>query len=84
MFVLPDDSVFAFCFGNADAPDVTYFLRAGANTWQAAAPLPAGTPLTVQYDADGHAVALWGLAHNNHPGDFTPGLEYYPLPASAP
>jgi len=79
MFVLPDDSVYAFCFGNADVPDITYVLRAGANAWQAIAPLPAGTPLAVQYDAAGHAVALWGK--ENIPTTAT-GLEYYPLQGS--
>ena len=79
MFVLPDDSVYAFCFGNADVPDITYVLRAGANAWQAIAPLPAGTPLAVQYDATGHAVALWGK--ENIPTTAT-GLEYFPLQGS--
>ncbi|HEY7343500.1 MAG TPA: hypothetical protein VH591_21705 [Ktedonobacterales bacterium] len=81
MFVLPDDSVYAFCFANANSPDITYALRAGANTWRAIAPLPAGTPVTVQYDSGGRAVALWGRA--NIPTTAT-GLEYYPLTGNSP
>jgi hypothetical protein len=79
--VLPDGSIILWSIGPANS---VYMLRDGATTWQRVATMPVGTPLTVQYDADGHAVALWGLAHNNNPGDFTPGLEYYPLPDSAP
>jgi len=76
LFAAPDNTVFAFCYG--DAGEV-YALPAGANTWRLIAPLPAGTPVTVQYDADGHAVALWGRAIN--PTAAT-GLEYFPLQGS--
>jgi hypothetical protein len=73
MFALPDNSVYAFCYGDAN---VVYALRPRATRWQSIAPLPTGTPLTVQYDASGQAVALWGRA-------ITPtsalGLQYYPL-----
>ncbi|HKW19851.1 MAG TPA: hypothetical protein VJO13_00645, partial [Ktedonobacterales bacterium] len=78
LFAAPDNTVFAFCYG--DAGEV-YALPVGANEWRLIAPLPAGTPVTVQYDADGHAVALWGRAIN--PTAAT-GLEYYPLPVSTP
>ena len=76
MFALPDNSIYAFCYGNAS---VTYVLAAGATKWQVVGPLPAGTPVTVQYDAGGHAVALWGRAINP---TSALGLEYYPLPAN--
>lgn len=73
MYALPDNDIYAFCYGDAS---VTYVLRAGANAWQTIAPLPTGTPVTVQYDAIGHAVALWGRAI---PPTSALGLEYYPL-----
>lgn len=73
MFALPDNSVYAFCYGDAN---VVYALRPRATHWQSIAPLPTGTPLTVQYDDSGQAVALWGRA-------ITPtsalGLQYYRL-----
>ena len=78
MFALPDNSIYAFCYGNAS---VAYVLPAGATKWQVVAPLPAGTPVTVQYDAGGHAVALWGRAINP---TAALGLEYYPLSGNAP
>lgn len=74
--VLPDGSIFLWSIGPANS---VYMLRDGATTWQHVAIMPTGTPLTVQYDAEGHVVALWGQAHSNNTGDFTPGLEYYPL-----
>lgn len=76
MFAAPDDSVYAFCYGDAN---VVYALRHGATHWQAIAPLPNGTPVTVQYDAAGHAIALWGRA--NIPTSAL-GLEYFPLQGS--
>lgn len=76
---LPDDSVYTFCYGNVN---VVYALRDGATEWHLVAPLPAGTPVTVQYDAGGHAVALWGQAHDLNENGPTPGLEYYPLLAN--
>ena len=76
MFAAPDDSVYAFCYGDAN---VVYALRHGAAHWQTIAPLPNGTPVTVQYDAAGHARALWGRA--NIPTSAL-GLEYYPLQGS--
>jgi hypothetical protein len=79
MFALPDNSIYAFCYGNAS---VAYVLAAGATEWQIVAPLPAGTPVTVQYDASGHAVALWGQAHSLNENGLTPGLEYYSLQGS--
>lgn len=79
--VLPDGSILLWSIGPAN---LVYTLRDGATTWQRVATMPVGTPLAVQYDAAGHAVALWGQAHNDNAGDFTPGLEYYPLAASVP
>jgi len=73
MFALPDNSIYSFCYGNAS---VAYVLPDGATEWHIVAPLPAGTPVTVQYDAGGHAVALWGK--ENIPTTAT-GLEYYPV-----
>lgn len=73
MFALPDNSIYSFCYGNAS---VAYVLPVGATEWQIVAPLPTGTPVTVQYDAGGHAVALWGRAINP---TAALGLEYYPL-----
>lgn len=80
-FALPDNSVYAFCYGNVN---VVYALPDGANEWRLVAPLPTGIPVTVHYDAGGHAVALWGQAHDLNENGPTPGLEYYPLTASAP
>ncbi len=76
IFAASDNSVYAFCYGNAGA---VYALPAGAATWRLIASLPAGTPMTVQYDAGGHAVALWGRAINP---TAALGLEYYPLQGS--
>jgi hypothetical protein len=76
IFAASDKAVYAFCYGDANG---VYALAAGANGWRAIAPLPAGTPVTVQYDAVGHAVALWGRAIN--PTAAT-GLEYFPLQGS--
>lgn len=77
MFALSDGSIYAFCFGDVG---VVYVLQPGARHWQTVAPLPTGIPLAVQYDASGHAVALWGRG-------IAPtaalGLEYYPLVGSA-
>lgn len=78
MFTLPDNSIYAFCYGSAS---VAYVLPAGATKWQIVAPLPAGTPVTVQYDASGHAVALWGRAINP---TAALGLEFYPLSGNSP
>ena len=77
MFALSDGSIYAFCFADAS---VVYALRDGANNWQTIAPLPTGIPLAVQYDAAGHAVALWGT--RNSPNAAL-GLEYYPLVGNA-
>ncbi len=38
---------YAFCYGDAS---VVYALHDGVGNWQTIAPLPDGTPLTVQYD----------------------------------
>jgi hypothetical protein len=77
MFALSDGSIYAFCFGDSS---VVYALHDGARGWQTIAPLPTGIPLAVQYDAAGHAVALWGRG-------IAPtaalGLEYYPLVGNA-
>ncbi|HEY7848772.1 MAG TPA: hypothetical protein VIC27_01845, partial [Ktedonobacterales bacterium] len=77
MFALSDGSIYAFCFGDAS---IVYALRGGVGNWQTIAPLPTGIPLVVQYDATGHAVALWGRG-------IAPtaalGLEYYPLVGNA-
>ncbi len=73
IFAASDNAVYAFCYGDAGA---VYALPTGANRWRAIASLPAGTPVTVQYDAMGHAVALWGRAINP---TAALGLEYYPL-----
>lgn len=78
---MPDNAIYAWSFGQAN---VVYALPDGATEWQIVAPLPAGTPVTVQYDAGGHAVALWGQAHDLNENVLTSGLEYYPLPASTP
>lgn len=80
LFVLPDYTVVAFCYGPANA---VYALRDSTTAWQTIAPLPVGTPLAVQYDANGHAVALWGEAHSRNESDPTRGLEYYPLTGNA-
>lgn len=74
--VLPDNSIFLWSVGPAN---LVYVLRDGATAWQRVATMPTGTPITVQYNAAGHAVALWGQAHDKNVGDFSPGLEYYPL-----
>lgn len=76
VFMLPDGSIYAFCFGNAN---VVYALHNEAREWRAVAALPHGAPLTVQYDAAGHAVALWGQAHPWDNGTLASGLEYYPI-----
>lgn len=80
LFIAPNGAVYAFCFGVADA---VYALANGASQWQTVASLPSGYPITVQYDARGHAVALWAGAHEPN-GPDTPGLAYFPLPGSAP
>jgi hypothetical protein len=81
IFVLPNGSVYAFCYGSAS---VVYALGNGATRWQVVASLPVGEPLTVQYDANGREVALW--AHARQPGGngVMPGLAYYPLTDIAP
>ena len=79
--VMPDNTVYAWSFGPAN---VVYALPAGATRWQLVAPLPIGDPVAVQYNGSGHAVALWGQSHSLNENGLTPGLEYYPLPASAP
>lgn len=76
MFAAPDDSIYAFCYGDTTA---VYTLRPRSNAWRLIAPLPNGTPVTVQYDASGHAIALWGRADTP---TSTLGLEYYPLQGS--
>lgn len=76
VFMLPDGSLYAFCFGNAN---VVYALHNEAREWRAVTALPHGAPLTVQYDAAGHAVALWGQSHPWVNGTLAPGLEYYPI-----
>ncbi|MGE5333496.1 MAG: WD40/YVTN/BNR-like repeat-containing protein [Nitrososphaerota archaeon] len=76
VFMLPDGSIYAFCFGNAN---VVYALHNEAREWRAVAALPHGAPLTVQYDAAGHAVALWGQSHPWDNGTLASGLEYYPI-----
>lgn len=78
LVILPDNSIFAFAFGNANA---VYELDNGASGWRTVAPLSTGSPLTVQYNDTGHAVALWGQAHDASGSDTTSGLEYYPLNA---
>jgi hypothetical protein len=78
---MPDNTVYAWSFGPAN---IVYALRAGAAKWRLVAPLPAGNPVTVQNDGGGHAVALWGQSHSINENGLTSGLEYYPLPASAP
>lgn len=74
--VLPDNSIFLWSIGPAN---LVYVLRDGATAWQRVAIMPTGSPLTIQNNAAGHAVALWGQAHDKNAGDFSPGLEYYPL-----
>ena len=72
-FILPDRTVYAFSFGPST---LVYTLHDGANRWQTVAPMPTGAPITVQHDARGHAVALWGRAIKP---TSAAGLEYYPL-----
>ena len=79
LVITPDAGIIAYCYGQAS---MIYLLPNGATRWQAVAPLPAGAPLTVQYDERGHAVALWGRSHLENESGFTPGLEYYPLNGS--
>ena len=76
LFILPDGSIFAFAFG---AANTVYALGAGASSWRTIAALPAGSPLTVQWNGAGHAVALWGGAHNADGPSTAAGLAYYPL-----
>jgi hypothetical protein len=79
LFIVPDGSIFAFAFG---AANTVYALGAGASSWRTIAALPAGAPLTVQYDNVGHAVALWGESHDASGPVTTAGpLAYYPLSA---
>lgn len=78
LFAAPNGAVYAFCYGQANA---VYALGAHATAWQMLAPLPGGTPLTVQYNAQGRAVALWGAAHA---ANGSVGLAYFPLPGNAP
>jgi hypothetical protein len=77
--VLPDDTIYTWVFGQANA---VYALQGNATSWHTLAPLPAGTPLVVQNDAGGDAIALWGQAHDFSENPSPPGLEYYPLAAS--
>ena len=79
--ISPNGEVYAFCFGGADA---VYALQNGASAWQNVASLPLGYPVTVQYDAGGHAVALWAEAHEPNGQETVPGLAYFPLPGNAP
>lgn len=81
LFILPDNSIFAFAFGSANA---VYELGNEASGWRTVAPLSTGSPLAVQYNDGGHAVALWGQALDASGPGFTPGLEYYPLRGNAP
>ena len=76
LFILPDSSIFAFTFGDANT---IYALQNGADNWRTIAPLPAGSPLTVAWNGAGHALALWGEAHAADGADSMPGLEYFPL-----
>ena len=78
LVIAPDGSIFAFAFGAANA---VYALPAGASGWRTIAPLPVGSPLAVQWNGAGHAVALWGEAHEADGPDTTPRLEYFPLNA---
>ena len=78
LIIAPDGSIFAFAFGAANA---VYALPAGASGWRTIAPLPVGSPLAVQWNGAGHAVALWGEAHEADGPDTTPRLEYFPLNA---
>ncbi len=78
LIIAPDGSIFAFAFGAANA---VYALPAGASGWRTIAPLPVGSPLAVQWNGAGHAVALWGEAHGPDGPDTTPRLEYFPLNA---
>jgi hypothetical protein len=81
LFAAPNGAVYAFCYGQANA---VYALGAHAAAWQTLAPLPGGTPLTVQYDAQGRAVALWGQALDASGPNAVAGLVYFPLPENAP
>lgn len=80
-YVTPDASMYVWC----NAPtNVVYALRSSVDNWQVVAPVSSGAAVTVQYDADGHAVALWALAGGVSPDGRLPGLQYYPLQTNAP
>ena len=78
LFLAPNGVVHAFCFGIANA---VYVLQNGASSWRTIASLPVGSPLAVQWNGAGHAVAFWGEAHVAEGADSTSGLEYYALNA---
>lgn len=74
-FVAPDNTIYAWSDGASDI----YVLGKGATRWEIVAPMPDGDPTTVQVNATGHAVALWGQAQNAPTNPNTADLEYYPL-----
>jgi hypothetical protein len=79
--VTPDGSMYVWC----NAPtNVVYALRSSVDNWQVIAPVSPGTAVTVQYNADGHAVALWALAGGVSSDGRPPGLQYYPLQTNVP
>jgi hypothetical protein len=80
-YVTPDGSMYVWC----NAPtNVVYALRSSVDNWQVIAPVSPGTAVTVQYNADGHAVALWALAGGVSSDGRPPGLQYYPLQTNVP
>jgi hypothetical protein len=82
---LPDGSLFAWGYAAKDEPlGGVFMLPNGASTWLPIATLPVGQSLGIQCDAHGHAVALWGVAHQTSELGLTPGLAYHPITGNTP